>query len=46
MYAETQATAEGAIVLSLEADLQVTRDRLQLTTEQLESSNEQLRYWQ
>ena len=43
MYAETVASAEGAIVLPLEADLQATRDRLQSTTEQLESSNEQLR---
>ena len=46
MYAETVASAEGAIVLPLEADLQATRDRLQSTTEQLESSNEQLRFWQ
>jgi hypothetical protein len=39
MYAETVASAEGAIVLPLEADLQATRDRLQSTTEQLESSS-------
>jgi hypothetical protein len=32
MYAETVASAEGAIVLPLEADLQATRDRLQSTT--------------